>query len=153
MNKRKPKPANGHVSLPIPRGSTVSVLQKGSSDDTVISITVPGGRVANTDLIELITTKRDDYIRKYFRKLMGKGIGMNEAAEEYSLNQPTISKWTARGFIGRIGSDKDDPTKVLVDQADVAYCARAYELLAPEPGRKLFNRDGSIYIPKEFAFA
>jgi hypothetical protein len=47
-----------------------------------------------------------------------------------------------------LGVPDDDSTAVLVDEADVAYCAKVYHAIEIKPGQKLFNKDGSIHIPK-----
>jgi len=71
-------------------------------------------------------------------------IGIGEAAREYNLNQPTISKWVKAGYIRVIGHEGQ---KVLIDKADVAYCAEIYHGRGGR-GKWLFNTDGTPYIPK-----
>lgn len=93
-------------------------------------------------------SNRGDYISKHFKRLVGKGVTQNQAAQKYDLPVRSISHWTAKGFIGVVGVPANDPTAILVDEADVAYCAAAYKALDVQPGQKLFNKDGSLYIPK-----
>ena len=88
------------------------------------------------------------YQKAHFKKLIGKAIGMNEAASKYGVGQDAISRWTRDEHIQRIGIADDDPTKVWVNEADVAYAAVAFKALKVKRGQKLFNTDHSLYIPR-----
>jgi hypothetical protein len=48
------------------------------------------------------------------------------------------------GYIKQLGSNGN---KVLVDEADVAYCSEIYKKRGRQ-GRVLFNEDGTPYKPK-----
>jgi hypothetical protein len=75
----------------------------------------------------------------------GIGIGINEAAKEYRVPYVTVYQWMSSGIIRKIGRDGQ---KVLLDRADIAYCAEIYHQRGVK-GRKLFNPDGTPYKPKK----
>ncbi len=72
---------------------------------------------------------------------IGVGIGINEAAKEYRIPYVTIYQWMNSGIIRKLGRQGQ---KVLLDRADVAYCAEIYHKKGAK-GRKLFNSDGTPY--------
>lgn len=76
--------------------------------------------------------------------LTGKEIWVSEAARKYGLLHPTILKWVKAGIIKQIGITGN---KVLLDEADVAYCAEIYHRFGKQ-GRKLFDKDGKPYRAK-----
>jgi len=76
--------------------------------------------------------------------LKGTTIWISEAARKYELLSPSILKWIKTGVIQKIGADGN---KVLVDEADVAYCAEVYRKIGRQ-GRRMFNSDGTPYKPK-----
>jgi len=78
--------------------------------------------------------------RKY-RKYIGIPIWISNASRKYDIPNQTIVRWVAKGIIKRIGTDKN---KVLIDQADIAYCAEIYRS-HPGRGKWLFNTDGTPY--------
>lgn len=79
-----------------------------------------------------------------YAHLKGIGIGINEAAKEYRIPYVTIYQWMSSGIIKKLGRKGQ---KVLLDKADVAYCAEIYRQRGIK-GRKLFNSDGTPYKPK-----
>jgi len=76
--------------------------------------------------------------------LRGIGIGINEAAKEFQIPYVTIYQWMSSGVIKKLGRQGQ---KVLLDKADVAYCAEIYRKKGVK-GRKLFNPDGTPYKSK-----
>lgn len=108
---------------------------------------VRGGNTVNTlyaNILEL--SDRKAYIQANLKQLIGIGIGMNEAAAKYDLKLAFVSKLCALGHVSKIG--EAERGKVLIDEADIAYVAAAYHVLNVQRGQKLFNKDGSIYIPR-----
>lgn len=78
-----------------------------------------------------------------FKKLKGKKIGVAEAGRKYKIPNPSISRWTRKGFIKiieRVGQ------KVLLDESYVAYCVYIY-LRYPGQGRWAFNANGTPRPP------
>ena len=82
---------------------------------------------------------------KMYAHLKGIGIGINEAAKEYRIPYVTIYQWMSSGIIKKLGREGQ---KVLLDKADVAYCAEIYRRRGIK-GRKLFNSDGTPYQSKK----
>jgi len=68
-------------------------------------------------------------------------ISINEAGRKYQLNTSTLTRWMQRGLIRRLGKDG---RKTLLDEADVAYCARVY-LQNSGQGKWVFDRAGRPY--------
>ncbi len=81
--------------------------------------------------------------------LRGNPIWISEAARKYNLLAQTIWKWVKAGYIKQLGLNGN---KVLIDEADVAYCAEIYRQRG-KMGRVLFNSDGTPYKRKMSAFA
>ncbi len=76
--------------------------------------------------------------------LKGKPIWIAKAARDYKIAHQTILKWVRAGIIRTLGREAN---RLLVDEADVAYCAEIYRKRG-KPGRVLFNPDGTPYKPK-----
>jgi len=76
--------------------------------------------------------------------LKGTPIWIAKAARDYRIPHPTILRWVKAGYIKQLGSNGN---KVLVDEADVAYCSEIYKKRGRQ-GRVLFNEDGTPYKPK-----
>jgi hypothetical protein len=74
-------------------------------------------------------------------ELHGTPISINEAGRKYKLNTSTITRWMQRGLIRQIGKDG---RKTLLDEADVAYCARVYQLNRGQ-GKWVFDEEGRPY--------
>ena len=88
--------------------------------------------------------KEDVKEYKMYAHLKSRGIGVNQAAKDYGVPYTTLYQWFQRGYIksvGRVGQ------KVLLNEQDVAYCAKIY-LQSGSQGRRLFNADGTPYKPK-----
>ncbi len=74
----------------------------------------------------------------------GRPIWIREAERVYRVPAETLSTWAKKGYI-RIICKKGN--KVLLDEADVAYCSDVYKKSGKQ-GRILFNPDGTPYKPK-----
>ena len=72
------------------------------------------------------------------------GIGISEAARKYDITFSALQKWVVRGYITRLGQDKN---KILLNEQDVAYCAEIYRSHRGR-GNWLFNFDGTPYVPR-----
>jgi len=75
---------------------------------------------------------------KEFAHLKGEPIGISDAARKYGINIPTITRWKQRGYIAQIGKDGQ---RILLDEADVAYCAKIY-LSDSGQGKWMFDENG-----------
>lgn len=96
---------------------------------------------------QLSKHERDEYIRH--AELRGQGVWISQAARKYGVSQQLLSKWTAKGYIAKVGSIGN---KVLLDEADVAYCVEVYSKRGG-PGKWLFKQDGTPYTPKTTAMS
>ncbi|MDT8899427.1 hypothetical protein QYE77_14275 [Thermanaerothrix sp. 4228-RoL] len=74
----------------------------------------------------------------------GRPIWIREAERVYRVPAETLSTWAKKGYIRIIGKKGN---KVLLDEADVAYCSDVYKKSGKQ-GRVLFNPDGTPYKPK-----
>ena len=74
-------------------------------------------------------------------ELRGTPISINEAGRKYKLNTSTLTRWMQRGLIRQMGKDG---RKTLLDEADVAYCARVYHLNSGQ-GKWVFDKAGRPY--------
>ena len=73
--------------------------------------------------------------------LRGVPISINEAGRKYKINTSTLTRWMQRGLIRRLGKDG---RKTLLDEADVAYCARVYQTNSGQ-GKWVFDEAGRPY--------
>ena len=83
--------------------------------------------------------------RKLAQHVAGKPIHISEAARKYDIPQATLSRWVQRGYIRKVGQDKN---RVLLDEGDVAYCVNVYNLMNGGQGKRIFQKGGLPYIPK-----
>ena len=77
--------------------------------------------------------------------LQGIGIGIAEAARKYNLAFSTVQNWVKVGYVKKI---RQEGQKILIDEADVAYCNEIYRSRGGTRGRWLFKSDGTPYEPK-----
>jgi len=73
--------------------------------------------------------------------LKGVPISINEAGRKYKLNTSTLTRWMQRGLIHQLGKEG---RKTLLDEADVAYCARVYRQNSGQ-GKWAFDDSGRPY--------
>ncbi len=105
--------------------------------------TLPDGEMIVTE--DSLPLKKEDLPEyKLFANLRGRPIWISKAAREYAVTQQTISNWVKAGVIKQLGREGN---KVLIDEADVAYCAEIYRQRGGQ-GKTLFNSDGTPYKPK-----
>jgi excisionase family DNA binding protein len=76
--------------------------------------------------------------------LKGARIWGRKAEEKYNIPSPTICSWVKKGFIASLGRDGN---KVILDEQDVAFCAKIYHSHRGQ-GKWLFNTDGTPYVPR-----
>jgi len=100
--------------------------------------------VTMTQEITIPYTMDKEEIEQKYAHLRGTPISISAAARKYNLQHPTISRWVKRGYIQRIGMDKN---RVLIDEAQIAYCAEVYHS-RPGQGHWLFDNEGAPYTPK-----
>ncbi|MEJ5315336.1 MAG: hypothetical protein WHS45_13305 [Anaerolinea sp.] len=81
--------------------------------------------------------------------LKGQAIWIRKAEEKYGIPNQTLWRWMKSGIIRYLGKSGN---RVLVDEADVAYCNEIYRQRGRQ-GRILFNPDGTPYKPKTGSYA
>jgi excisionase family DNA binding protein len=109
---------------------------------TIKAATVDGETIVSEASIRELTPKEQLPEYKKYAHLKGASIWISEASRMYNIPDPTIVRWVAKGIIQRLGTDKN---KVLIDQADIAYCAEIYQTHRGQ-GKWLFNTDGTPHI-------
>lgn len=75
---------------------------------------------------------------KDFAHLKGEPISISDAARKYGIHTSTLTRWMQRGYIAQLGKDG---RRTLLDEADVAYCAKVY-LSDSGQGKWLFDEKG-----------
>lgn len=115
-------------------------VQSGNIRAAMIDTT---GVVVNEFDIAAQLPKEDQSKYQAVAYLKGQPIGIREASRKYKIPSPTISRWVGKGYIKSLGKR---PVKggyqVLIDEADIAYCAAIYQEY-PRQGKRIFNPDGS----------
>ncbi len=100
--------------------------------------------VSEADLMASVPKEeRPEYLK--FASLRGHGISSYEAERKYGVRSATISRWYRSGYIAKIG--EQGAQKILLDEADVAYCVEIYRK-NPGQGKRVFDRDGNPYRAK-----
>jgi hypothetical protein len=78
--------------------------------------------------------------------LKGIGIGLTEASEKYNMNPITLFGWYKRGFIGEVGRITGlGGKKILLNEADIAYCVEVYRKFGGRQGKRIFDSNGLPY--------
>jgi hypothetical protein len=98
--------------------------------------------VAETDLDQVIT-------REQFQHLRGQAITVAGAVEKYNLSDRTVRDWIERGHINILKPGYG----MVVDEADVAYCAAVYQIQGGGRGKRLFDESGQPYQLKHTEWA
>ena len=75
---------------------------------------------------------------KDFAHLKGEPISISESSRQYGIHTSTLTRWMQRGYITKLGKDG---RRTLLDEADVAYCAKIY-LSDSGQGKWSFDEDG-----------
>jgi len=75
---------------------------------------------------------------KDFAYLKDRPISISDASRKYGIHTSTLTRWMQRGYIAQIGKDG---RRTLLNEADVAYCAKVY-LSDSGQGKWLFDKKG-----------
>ena len=85
---------------------------------------------------------------KLHADLKGIGIGIREGARKYNLSHQTISQWVEKNILHSLGTiSVRGGQRLLVDEADLAYCAEIYHR-NPGQGKRIFSPNGNPYRKK-----
>ena len=87
---------------------------------------------------------KDEIIAEEFAHLRLKPITVTEAAENYDLHRDTVLEWTKKGYITSL-KHSGRGSRMELDEADVAYCAKIYHERGGKRGVRLFDEDGDPY--------
>ena len=142
---------NGHSAREFPRYISLSeAARRYGISEEVLKRAIESGTIEAIYLDEEVAVAEGDVEKIVIRKsdfdhLRGSKIGIAEAARKYGLTPPTVSRWVRLGYIRKIGRQGQ---KVLIDEADVAYCATIYRLQGGGQGKRIFDQDGKPYQPK-----
>lgn len=125
-------------------GVSEARLRRMINTGEIKAASVNGETVVSEASIRELTPK--EQLPEYTRhaSLKNTSIWISNAARKYDIPNPTIVRWVSKGIIRRLGTDKN---KVLIDQADMAYCAEIYHAHRGQ-GKRLFNIDGTPYVPR-----
>jgi hypothetical protein len=135
--------------IPLPEAARKFGLAETSLRALVDKGTIKAGKLPTG---EIVVSEQDTQTQKPIPKedlpeykkhahLKGQVIGINEAAKKYLVPFSTIRGWVVRNLIKPSGQEGQ---KILLDEADVAYCAEIYHQRSGQ-GKWLFNADGTPY--------
>jgi predicted site-specific integrase-resolvase len=79
-----------------------------------------------------------------YSHLAGAEIEFGEAARKYQIPPATLHGWVSKQIVKAI---RRHGKKVVLDEQDVAYCARIYEQRKGQ-GKWLFDKNGLPYKPR-----
>jgi hypothetical protein len=85
------------------------------------------------------TTRFETPEYKKVAHLRGNGIAISEAGRRYNIHPSNITRWRQRGLIDTVASKGN---RILVDEADVAYCVSVRDARGPGQGIWLFDENG-----------
>ncbi len=103
-----------------------------------------GVYLVNQEVLSMPLSKEDTPEYQAVSHLRGVGIGIRQAAIKYNVAQQTISRWVDKGFIRRLSGETIRGQRVMIDEADMAYCSAVYHS-NPGQGKSIFNPDGTPY--------
>ncbi|MEW6505840.1 MAG: hypothetical protein AB1457_17945 [Chloroflexota bacterium] len=102
------------------------------------------------EAIEVKALRKEDLPEyQMYSHLKGNSIWISEASRQYRVPHQTLVRWVKAGYIKQLGMEGN---KVLIDEADIAYCSEIYRKRGRQ-GRILFNEDGTPYKPKTRSIA
>lgn len=128
-------------------GTTIQenlLLQLVKSGKIRASMLANGELLLNKSDVQSQLPREEQEVYKRHAHLAGKGIGVREAGSLYNIPSPTISRWVSKGYIRVVSREGQ---RVLLDHADVAYCAEIYKT-NPGQGKWIFTRAGTPYQKK-----
>ncbi len=96
--------------------------------------------ISQQSLFQLLPKEALPVYQEY-EDLEGIPIRIFEASKKYNISTPTITRWIQRGLINQISKEG---RKTFIDEADMAYCARVYQLNKGQ-GKWVFDEGGRPY--------
>jgi len=138
----------GNTYIPLPEairkyGMSRNTLLERIKSGTLSAAKLPDGEylVAENELDPSLNIKRED-----FEHLRGRKISVSESSRKYNIPHTNFSRWAKLGYITVL----ERGWKVLLDEADVAYCAAVYHAKyqlyqGRMMGVSIFDKDGNPY--------
>ena len=127
-------------------GISEKTLLERVKSGSIASAQLPDGEllVAENHVDPSLNINRQD-----FDHLRGQPISMSEASRKYEIGQSNFSRWTKADYIKVL----ERGWKVLLDEANVAYCVAVYKAKQEYYGGQLtgvpiFDEAGNPYHPK-----
>jgi hypothetical protein len=102
---------------------------------TIKAASISGETVVSEASIRELTPREQLPEYKKYARLQNVPIWISEAARKYQITLSALQRWVVRGYITRLGQDKN---KTLLNEQDVAYCAEIYHQHGGQ-GKWLFN--------------
>lgn len=131
-------------------GMSVRHLKALINDGTIKAAMVMDNLVVDEDEVRAKTVQRKEDLPEYKKhaSLKGNEIGLSEAANKYGVNAITIFGWFKKGIISEIRRVTGlGGEKILLDEADVAYCVEVYKSIGGRQGKRVFDEHGMPYKP------
>lgn len=124
-------------------GVSKKVLLKRIKSGKLVAAQLPDGEylVAEHDIDPSLSIKRED-----FEHLRGQGISASESSRKYDISTANFSRWAKLGYIQIL----ERGWKLILDEADVAYCAAVYKAKyefydGQLSGVNIFDKEGRPY--------
>jgi hypothetical protein len=126
-------------------GYTLTDLKRLAQSGKIKAVQLPDGdMIVSENSVKGKRKKEDLPEYKKHLDLKGTGFGLRESAEKHGIPRSTLQGWVSKKIVAIIGREG---RKILLDQADVSYCAEIYKAVGGQ-GRRIFNDDGTPYVPK-----
>jgi excisionase family DNA binding protein len=125
-------------------GVSEASLRRMIEAGSIKAANVSGEIIVNEASIRELTPKEQLPEFKKYAHLKNSSIWISEAARKYKITFSALQRWVVKGYITRLGQDKN---KTLLNEQDVAYCAEIYHQHGGQ-GKWLFNPDGTPYMPQ-----
>lgn len=125
-------------------GVSEARLRRMIDQGTIKAASISGETVVSVASVRELTPKEQLPEYKKYAHLKGVAIWISEAARKYNITLSVVHRWVARGYITRIGQDKN---KIILNEQEVAYCAEIYHLYGGQ-GKWIFNSDGTPYVTR-----
>jgi hypothetical protein len=87
---------------------------------------------------------KEQIITEEFAHLRGQWITVTEAVQKYNLHPRTISEWVRKGYVVPLKYEGRG-SRMELDAAEVAYCAKIYSEQGGKRGVRLFDEYGNPY--------
>lgn len=122
--------------------STVDEVLQMVDDGKVRAAIMTDGNIgiSQQSLFQLLPKEALPVYQEY-EDLEGVPIRIFEASNKYNISTPTITRWIQRGLIHLLSKEG---RKTYIDEADMAYCARVYQLNKGQ-GKWVFDEGGRPY--------